>query len=344
VVGDGDPALGDPRILGSTEPPMTVDALMARIASALHRSGLESVSEIVVDDRVFDRDWIHPSWPENQLNRWYCAEVAGLNFHTNCLTVYPTPASDGFSAPTVRIQPGADWIRVDPHRAKTITRGQNTAWITRPLTANEFSMRGNVRHANQEIDVTLHDVPSFFGMLLAQSLRDAGVSIDMAGASDERPYPLVRLARDDERFHDVPATTVVTTSIDDVLRRCNVHSQNLFAESLLKRIGHEVTGEKGSWENGGAVLRMLLTERLGPQAASSTVIADGSGMSRENQVSAGTLTDWLATIYADESIRDAFVDSLAVPGIGTLDDRFGYPRRPVEMYGQVHAKSGYLNG
>ena len=56
---------------------MSAGDIVEAWTAALTKSGLHGpVGELVIDDRVFDRQFVHPSWPVQQLNRWYCAEVA----------------------------------------------------------------------------------------------------------------------------------------------------------------------------------------------------------------------------------------------------------------------------
>src|SRR5690606_35315477 len=98
VVGDGDPAFGDPALLelmsardetGATRQGMDVDELLALWVNAARAAGIERVDELVVDDRIFAREFVHPTWPVEQLNTRSFAEVAGLNFHTNVLHFRP---------------------------------------------------------------------------------------------------------------------------------------------------------------------------------------------------------------------------------------------------------------
>ena len=91
-----------------------------------------------------------------------------------------------------------------------------------------------------------------------------------------------------------------------VLRRCNVDSYNLYAESLFKRLGYEVTRAPGSWSNGAAVLRMVLQEHLGIDAGKAFTVADGSGMSRNNRVTPRMLALWLKAMADDEKIVVGF--------------------------------------
>jgi D-alanyl-D-alanine carboxypeptidase/D-alanyl-D-alanine-endopeptidase (penicillin-binding protein 4) len=134
---------------------------------------------------------------------------------------------------------------------------------------------------------------------------------------------------------------VEETSLADVMRRCNVDSYNLYAECLIKRLGHEVTHTSGSWANGSAVVRMVLAEHLGAKAGQSMSVADGSGMSRQNKLTPMLLAEWLAAMIKDPATGDRFMASLAEAGDeGTLARRFRGPA----LSNTVRAKTGYLSG
>jgi D-alanyl-D-alanine carboxypeptidase/D-alanyl-D-alanine-endopeptidase (penicillin-binding protein 4) len=348
IRGSGDPALADPALLDRMEPKMTVDGFISSLAGAVAKSGATHISEVIVDDRIFDRNWVHPTWPANQLDRWYCAPVSGLNFHTNVLSVFPSPAPEGPGrAPIAALEPNAPWLEIE-NKAKTTAAGKNAVWLTRDPDANKFVMYGEVRYATRvPVEITLHDPATLFGQLIAAELPRAGVGVGaveagpkVSAAQRERAVGAARLARDDEKFTG-RTVAVVTTHIKDILERCNGDSQNLYAESLLKRIGHEVTGEAGSWANGASVVRMQISQDpdLGPESAAGTVIVDGSGMSRDDKVAPRTLARWLKRMEKSKS-GELFVESLATPGDGTLRRRFN----DVKMHADLRAKSGKVDG
>lgn len=340
VVGSGDPGLGDPTLLEESEPPMTVDDLVGSIVNAVRASGVTALDEIVIDDRIFDREYVHPSWPDDQLNRWYCAEVSGVNFHTNCITFDVRPATNTIgAAPIVSLVPEADWIEWT-NRGETVARGRTTAWVARPRSDNRFTLFGDVhRRAPALIDVALHEPQLFLGHVLADRLARTGITVG-GHAAPTRAVRRVRTAELDERFENTRPVAVVRTAMSDALRRANINSQNMYTEALIKAVGHAVTGEPGSWANGSAVTRMIMAERLGPDHARSVRIADGSGLSRDNEISPATMTAWLASLVGDEDLARPFVASLPMPGEGTLRNRF----RDVQLDSIVRAKSGSING
>jgi D-alanyl-D-alanine carboxypeptidase/D-alanyl-D-alanine-endopeptidase (penicillin-binding protein 4) len=322
--GSGDPALADHELL--KEMNLDVEDLVRVWVDAARNSGV-TIRELVVDDRAFDRELFHPSWPTDQLNRWYCAQVSGLNFHTNVLSVYARPASPG-APPSLAVEPESPWI-IMANRGETRTDGANTIWIARPKLANEFTVYGAVRFPLAEpVEVALNDPARYVGDLLADRLNRAGLG-----------KPQVRIAVDGESFDNAKTIAVVRTPLDVVLRRCNVSSHNLYAEALLKRMGNETTGRPGSWTSGAAVIRMAMQRRLGPSDASSVQIADGSGMSRDNLVSAGVLARWLASFDPKDDTDRVFIESLARAGLdGTLKNRF----QGMSPAHEIRAKTGYI--
>ncbi|MFG0299373.1 MAG: D-alanyl-D-alanine carboxypeptidase/D-alanyl-D-alanine-endopeptidase [Phycisphaerales bacterium JB047] len=332
IEGDGDPALGDPAIFEDEHPGVEMGMLIDQIAKALRNAGVDAISGIVVDDRVFDRNYTHPAWPEDQLNRWYCAQIGGLNFHTNVINIYTQPAQSG--SPLVSMQPDAYWVQLNV-KAKSNKKSRDTAWVSRPTKANVFTVHGNVS-AKSEIPVAVDTPPMYAGRVLAAALEERDITV---GDGSQSTIDAVRLVEPGESLESSRTLAIITTPLDEVLRRINTFSHNMYAESLLKRIGYAVTSDPGSWENGAAVIRMVLSERIGAAATESTIISDGSGMSRENRVTPKTFVSWMRSLARSDS-WDTLIESMATPGTGTLKKRF----RDGELSSDLHAKSGYLTG
>jgi D-alanyl-D-alanine carboxypeptidase/D-alanyl-D-alanine-endopeptidase (penicillin-binding protein 4) len=175
-------------------------------------------------------------------------------------------------------------------------------------------------------------MPLFFAQLLADRLSAAGIRV--------RDF---RLAAEGDEPGGRVLAPIVSTPLQTAVTRCNRDSQNLYAESLLKRSAWALTSEPGSWRNGAAIIRHVVHERLSnPTLAVQLVISDGSGLSRDNRIAATTMTAWLNTFHDDVRLGEIFVDSLARAGeTGTLKKRF----RDVDLHGTtVQAKSGYIRG
>lgn len=333
IVGSGDPALGDPELLTAMQ--MSIEAFIDLWVNDVVASGITEFSELVVDDRVFDRQFVHPTWEAEDLLYPYGAQVSGFNYFGNCLWFYAWPARQAGQAPTFRIEPDVSSFLQFSNNASTTGNAKvtNQIYVVRPLTSNQFSMRGTIRRPQAvPMKITVNDPPSLYGKMFAERLRQRGIKVGasrVANNDDPMPFPGEVLGR--------PVRTPVST----IITRCNQDSDNLYAESLLKRLGHDVTDQPGSWTNGAAVVRLILSKHLGPNAATQVRMADGSGLSRENRVTAGVIASWLAMLGKNPQTSEMFVHSLAQAGeSGTLRKRFG----DKDLESEVRAKSGYISG
>lgn len=343
VVGDGDPAFGDPELLadmtwtdadGKTHKGLDVDELVRIWTDAVKAAGIASVDEVIVDARIFDGVAYHPNWPKDQFKEDYCAEVWGFNFHHNLLHVWPKPRPGG-AADVSRIDPNVPWlIRSNATTSRTGPQDRHTFWIQRPPDQNAFTFNGNVRYpATDPASVTLHDTPTLFARIFADRLKASGVPV--------RGHRLA--TADDPTFAGDAIGPEVRTPMATLLYRCNTDSDNLYAECLVKRLGYSATKSPGSWTNGTAAVRHIVSERIANSALAATIKPDdGSGLSRENRVTAGAITAWLASFHRDSTLGPMFIESLAVGGkTGTVKKRF----KDVEKTGcVVQCKTGYIRG
>ncbi len=323
ILGQGDPAFGDPVLLARHEPPLTVDDVLDKWVAAVNAAGVHHLARIIVDDSIFDRRFVHPTWPPDQLiNRW-AAPVAGLSFYLNTIDVTAT-AGDG--SPRVELFPPGPFLETR-NRAR---RGDRDAfWVSREPGTDRFTFHGTVQsRGTGPIEVSLHDPPMFLGRLLRHELTGAGLTVGPVRRRDE----LAARVTPTRPLH------VVRTALPLVLMRTNQDSQNMFAEALLKAMGRAMTGEPGSWQNGAAAVRMALRQRLGPASAAVTV-ADGSGLSRDNRVTARLIVDLLRSMHHDEHHGRLWRHTLARAGdSGTLARRMG------SLDAEIYAKTGYIRG
>jgi D-alanyl-D-alanine carboxypeptidase/D-alanyl-D-alanine-endopeptidase (penicillin-binding protein 4) len=344
IVGGGDPAFGDPVLLERSRAKLTVPQLLATIVQAIKDGGVASVSEIVIDDRVFDRSPRHPTWDARHLDKDYCPEVAGLSFHANLLSIFPAPARAKGQPAVIRLEPEAAFVEVENNAKTAGPRDPNTVRAERgpgsPAGVYRFRIMGEVSQPLSEpLELPVTESPTFFGMVLAEELAKAGVRVGTPGARSGAQA--VRLAAEDEDLGPGRSLAVVTTPIADVLERCNTNSVNLYAECLVKMVGHQVTREPGSWKNGPEVVRMYLAQRLGPEFAASTTIVDGSGLSDDNRVAPATITRWLAMMASDTANAQTYMDYFASTRSPSL--RMKKMAR-VGLRSQIQCKTGHING
>ncbi len=122
-----------------------------------------------------------------------------------------------------------------------------------------------------------------------------------------------------------------------VLERTNKKSDNFYASQILRTLGWECCGG-ATQENGRIVIKRYLQEKM---AIDSTVyqIADGSGLSYENSISANVLNQVLTFMQNNSPYWIYYYESLSIPKVdGTLISRINHP-----LATNVHAKTGTLS-
>lgn len=157
------------------------------------------------------------------------------------------------------------------------------------------------------------------------------------------PGTTVRLAAPDEPVASARSgatvAAIVRTPVSVVLERCNVDSDNLYAECLLKLTGTRSRVDPGSWANGAAVVRMIVKDRIGASHAASLAVGWLGSLSGEScdPPTSGAL----ASEYRCRRSRvgETYVRSLAVAKEeGTVKNRF----KGMKLTNEVRAKSGYI--
>ncbi|MFT5790090.1 MAG: D-alanyl-D-alanine carboxypeptidase/D-alanyl-D-alanine-endopeptidase (penicillin-binding protein 4), partial [Shewanella sp.] len=128
--------------------------------------------------------------------------------------------------------------------------------------------------------------------------------------------------------------------LTDLIATMLLKSDNLIADSLLKRMGQQIFGLSGTFANGSAAMTQILTQQ-GVDLSTANIV-DGSGLSRYNLLSANQLAQVLALIEKNKHYS-YIIDALPIAGMtGTLKYRHGYTHPPLK--GQIVAKTGSMLG
>jgi serine-type D-Ala-D-Ala carboxypeptidase/endopeptidase (penicillin-binding protein 4) len=158
--------------------------------------------------------------------------------------------------------------------------------------------------------------------LLRDALRTRGITVARPSRLGVPAVEGVWLARD------------LSEPLRRIVRFMGRESDNFTAELVVKELGM-VSEAEGSTAAGLRVVRRSLAEAGVPLAG--VRLADGSGLSRLNRLTARAIVELLRAGSADPAVRGAFVDALAVAGVdGTLEHRM--QRRPARS--RVIAKTG----
>ncbi|MCG6201458.1 D-alanyl-D-alanine carboxypeptidase/D-alanyl-D-alanine-endopeptidase [Psychromonas antarctica] len=128
--------------------------------------------------------------------------------------------------------------------------------------------------------------------------------------------------------------------LDEMLRIMVKESDNLIADSLFKTLGAAYFRTAGNFRNGGQAVKLILKEQ--GIDLENAYLADGSGLSRHNLMSAVLFMTVLEYVYHNDS-RLNLLSSFSVAGIdGTLKYHQGV--RGKLLKGKIIAKTGSMQG
>lgn len=332
VIGTGDPAVGDPQIVKRRYIENTPLSVFDKWADALEAKGVTRIKgKLYFYDGALDDEWVHPSWSKSNLVHWYAAPLSGLNFNDNCIDVTIHPAEDGKPV-RYEVMPPVTNIKIINN---CVSGSDEEPSIDRAQDENVYTISGGCRKTTALRSKPVTDPGAFFADALRVHFKSRGIEI--VGPTQRADKPLGGSL-------EPPADKIVAvheTTVAELLPRINKNSQNLLAEGLAKLLGRAYDARRnrdapGSWTSGSdAVHAFLVKNKID---GTGVVIADGSGLSRENKVTTRAISDLLLVMrkhrYAEE-----FYQSLSVGGVdGTIRNRFG------DMPGVVHAKTGYISG
>lgn len=325
VVGSGDPNFSGRFHDGNPT------AVFERWADDLGREGIREVAgDLLLDDTVFDREFYAEPWSPAYRADWYAAETAGLSLNDNCIDLTLGPGPRPGEPIVFSLSPPTAYVRVASTARTVAGKGDERITIVRAGEANEVQVGGEigVRAAPGVHFVTVHHPVRYFGAVLKETLERRGIRI--RGDPKEVP-PDHRPAS-----HPVRYLTEHRSPLPESLQVVNRHSQNFYAEQLLKTLGYQKTGQ-GTRADGIAAVQEAL-RRL--EVEDPVSLEDGSGLSRGNRACARALATLLAKML-DPPHAKLFTDSLAVPGEpGSLEKRF----TEAAYRARVKAKTGYISG
>ena len=320
VVGKGDPTIGGRFHDGSAT------AVIQEWAADLMRAGVKTISgNLVFEHGYFDGQYIHPTWPVDQLTAWYEAPIAAFSMQEGCVAVRVLPSRSGQPC-VVTLDPPTSFVQVQ----NSCRTGRGLPFITRANGSNTIIVRGGVpaRSGTTEVFVTVENPVHYFAAVTNETLQRNGIAIQ---------GQIVLTPRDGRT--DWRLVTKHTTPLNILIYVINKKSQNHYAEQVLKMIGAEKRNE-GSWAAGNAEIKEWLTTKIGVPANEFHPV-DGSGMSRDNRASANAFITLLRYMWKSPW-REEFVSSM--PYTGDPDSKFGNRLRQPPFARQVYAKTGYISG
>ncbi|MCY4224171.1 MAG: D-alanyl-D-alanine carboxypeptidase/D-alanyl-D-alanine-endopeptidase [Bacteroidetes bacterium] len=310
-------------------------------ADSLLAMGIQDVyGDIIGDDNVFDDVAHGADWSWEDLIYGYAAQISGLTFYDATVDIHAYPTTSGNKG-RLNVSPEIDDYFTIKNQTITLSRGQSLQeGHHRVAESNEITVSSKIPVGRSDPEViTVHNPTLYFlhalkTVLSSRNIRVHGQIRDIDDLPDDFEYSSSRRIAS---HTSAPMSELVAT--------VNKNSHNLYAEHLLKTLGHELPDLDEDDDIGSAAMGVAASVRTYAKAEMDTSriqLVDGSGLSRKNLVTPAMtigLLDYMAS-HPNLDVRDAFKSSLAVAGQdGTLEYRF-IGNSPGN--GRVLAKTGTL--
>ena len=300
------------------------------VARRLANLGLRKVEgNLVADESFFDTARRPQGWPQASADSWYNAPIGALSCNFNVVTVTIDPSPILGARPDLTLSPAASYFQV-MNRALT-TAGPTSLAVTRSFESgrNALVVSGTIRRGSG---------PAFFNRAVEEPTQYALTAFrEIARREGIEVVGNLVVGTVPEKAREIH--THESRPLGSLVRDMNKNSNNFMAEMLVKTLGAQFVGIPGTTAGGLEVIRGYLAG-IGVDLEGAR-LADGSGLSDDDRVSARLLAEVLARARADFEIGPDLVASLPIGGAdGTLDERFGGEgsRR------RIRAKTGRVAG
>lgn len=340
---DGDTLRGDLVLVGRGDPDLR-SADLAALVDTLAATGVRVIAGDVRADAAWfdDVEW-GAGWMWDDGPYWYWPYVSALTLDDNTVEVTVRPGASPGEPVRVALEPSTAYMRLDVTAVTAPAGTEPDLEVERHWTpkANAIDVRGSLPvDAEPVVEVRSVEAPALFAAtVLAELLAARGIEV----VGVPRLGPLAGAPADTVARH---VSEPLAASVRNFLKI----SDNLTGEQLVKTMGAEAAGPPGSYDAGLSAERRFLAREVGLDTLAFR-LADGSGVSRYNLVTARQIVRVLAHMADRADLAPAWLAALPVAGVdGTLEDRMegttaeGRARAKTGTLAGVTALSGYVHG
>lgn len=309
------------------------DEFLEKWADTLIKLGIKKINgAIVADGSEFGYEGAPDGWNWGDMGNYYGAGASGLPIYDNMLRYhFQVGAKSGTKTTFLGTTPTVEGLKYANY-IQTGGSGDNSYIYGAPYSLDRFGT-GTLGAGLGRFTVkgSLPDSELSFSQAFTRVLKAKGVEVKEPALAARNLSMLSATTRyaGMKLFFTYKGKT-----LNSIAWWTNMKSVNLFAEELLCWIGYGTSGN-GSIDNSIARMMSYWSGRIN---TIGLYISDGSGLSRNNAISASHFCEMLRYMSTTKEF-DAFYGTLPVAGVsGTLSSVC--KNQPGE--GKIHAKSGTM--
>lgn len=332
IIGEGDPTTGSKDSIA-----VALETTFGQWAADIRNAGIRRIDgRVIGDGNYFDGMPEHPTWMWNDIGTYYGVGATGLMFYENMqsfnVSAGQNPGEPLSISPSY---PETPWMefRYDCETGKAGTGDQLYMYASDLAPVAEIRGTFAVDRAAKRLDCSNKFPEYTCASYFADYLKANGIPCS-DGPADFRMCS-----------GTIPADSLTiiggsqSPSLGRIIYETNHASNNLYAETLLRHLGRSFNSS-ACYDSCYVALRNVLSDLN--VDAKGIDIADGSGLSRRNLVSADFLCRFLEAMMSSECF-ETYVSTLPSPGShGTLAGNMS--GSPAEVKARIKVKSGSMSG
>jgi len=311
-------------------------SIFGPFVAALQHAGVKRITGDIVADATWLR--VPPqggSWTADDMDYDYGAEVSAVTLADNYIDLRVTPAAAAGQPCTVEVLQPLSGLTFDNRTTTGPAGSAREIRVQRLPGENTVHLFGTLPLGGKD-ELTEAPVPhpaAWFARALREALIKAGIAVD--GQARGLRWP------DAPAAGDVVLGELTSAPLRDLVAGFMLPSQNLETDLIFTHVGErQRTAATPAWLRSDELAVTALDEFMAKigEPAGSVLFDEGSGLSRNNLVTAGA-TVRLLTAMAQHKEAAAYLASLPTAGVsGSLAKRM----RGTAADGNVHAKTGSL--
>ncbi|HTF05073.1 MAG TPA: D-alanyl-D-alanine carboxypeptidase/D-alanyl-D-alanine-endopeptidase, partial [Bacteroidia bacterium] len=244
-------------------------------------------------------------WAWEDVQSDYGAGPSGLSIHENQFDIYLNGSGGHVS---MRYSPAIPGMKLYNQCVSSPGVGKSYAYVTGGPYQFERCVQGEVNGA-LEARGSIPDPALLCAQLLKKNLEERGIHL-RDSATTIRLIRLNGLKLASEGGRKV-ITSNSSASLSDLVYHTNQISQNFYAETILRAIGHREKGYGSTFGGVGAVYAFWKNHGVDLQGL---FMVDGSGLSRHNTITTLQLVSMLKVLAKDSVVFPSFYRSLPIAG------------------------------
>ncbi len=332
IIGGGDPTTGSKDSIA-----VSLEHTFETWRKFISYAGIRRIEgRIIGDGRYFDGMAEHPTWLWNDIGTYYGSGATGLMFYENMQSF--SAAAGSFVGDGVKIKPSYPETPWMEFRYDCKTGGKGTGdqlYMYTSDLAPVAEIRGTfgIDRAAKRVDCS-NKFPEY---TCASYFRDYLEKHGIPCSEGPADFRLCRGIIPADSMEIIGST--FSPSLYRIAFETNHASNNLYAETLYRTLGRKGTGSACYDSCAVALNAILKSLNISSKGAS---ITDGSGLSRQNYVSADFFCRFLGAMMSSPAYED-YLKSLPSPGSnGTM--AYNMSKYPASTKSRIKVKSGSMNG